>query len=114
MRHVVLAFLCLIALIAYVQRTGLNSVSGVIQDHFHIDTEQFGKLGAVWLIGYAVMQVPAGWLADRWGSRRTLFLLAILWSIVTGTIGLCPSFSLLLVQWFVMGMALAGVFPCAA
>jgi MFS family permease len=113
-RQVVLAFLCLIALIAYVQRLGIYSASGVIQGHFRIDTEQFGALGAAWLVGYALMQVPAGWLADRWGSRRTLAALALAWSAVTGTIGLCPTFPLLLVQWFVMGMALAGIFPCAA
>jgi nitrate/nitrite transporter NarK len=114
MRHVVLGFLCLIAVIAYVQRTGINSASGVIQDHFRIDTRQFGTLGAAWLLGYAIMQVPAGWLADRWGSRRTLIVLATAWSVVTATVGLCPDFPSLLAQWFVMGMALAGVFPCAA
>jgi MFS family permease len=114
MRYRVLAFLCLIAAVSYVQRAGLNSAAGPIQRDHDIDTERFGALGSAWLVGYALMQVPAGWLADRWGSKRALVVLAVAWSVLTGTIGLCPTFPLLLAQWFVTGMALAGVFPCAA
>ena len=114
MRYRVLAFLCLIAAISYVQRAGLNAAAGAVQRDHDINTEQFGMLGSAWLLGYALMQVPAGWLADRFGSKRTLTVLAVLWSVLTGTIGLCPTYPLLLAQWFVTGMALAGVFPCTA
>ncbi len=114
MRYFVLAFLCLIAVIAYVQRLGVQSASKQIEGEYRIDTELFGTLGTMWLIGYAVMQIPSGWLADRIGSRNALTIYAIVWSAIAGSIGLCTSFELLLVVWFVMGMALAGVFPCAA
>jgi MFS family permease len=114
MRYIVLAFLCSIAVIAYIQRTGINSADTPIQRELGIDTEQFGTIGFAWLIGYALLQVPAGWLADRWGSRNALAFYAVLWSIIAGSIGLCQSYEALIVLWFVMGMALAGVFPCAA
>ncbi|MBI1832135.1 MAG: MFS transporter [Planctomycetes bacterium] len=114
MRYLVLFFLCLIAVIAYIQRTGINSADTPIQREFQIDTEQFGTIGFAWLVGYALLQMPAGWLADRWGSRNTLTFYAVLWSLITGAIGLCPDYETLVVLWFVMGMALAGVFPCAA
>ena len=114
MRYVVLMFLCLIAVIAYIQRLGLQTVSTPIQDDFGINTEEFGILGSVWLIGYALMQVPAGWLADQIGGRNALALYAIVWSMLTAGIGLCVNFEMLLAVWFTMGMALAGVFPCAA
>jgi len=114
MRYVVLMFLCAIAIIAYIQRTGVNAVKGEICHDIGINTEQFGTVGTGWLIGYAILQVPAGWMADRFGSRRVLAVLAILWSILTGIIGWCTNFEMLLVLWFVMGLALAGIFPCAA
>ena len=110
----ILAFLCAIAVIAYVQRLGMQTAYEPIQRELGIRTEQFGAIGTAWLIGYAVMQVPAGWLADQVGSRTALALYAVLWSIVTACIGLCRSFETLLPAWFLMGMALAGVFPCAA
>lgn len=114
MRYIVLAFLCLIAVISYVQRTGINSIKGPICDGLGIDTEQFGALGSAWLVGYAIMQVPAGWLADRFGGRIVLVSLAILWSILTALLGWCDNFEIMLALWFVMGLALAGIFPCAA
>jgi nitrate/nitrite transporter NarK len=114
MRYLVLAFLCAIAVLAYVQRLGVQTAYAEIQRDFGINTEQFGTLGTALLFGYAMMQVPAGWLADRIGSRNALVLYAILWSIITALIGFCEEFETLLVVWFAMGMALAGVFPCAA
>jgi MFS family permease len=106
--------LCLIAVIAYVQRVGINSAYGPIQDDFNIDTQQFGLFGSVFLIGYAVMQLPAGWLADRWGSRNTLVLYACLWSLLTAAASQAPDYGSLSAVWMAMGMAQAGIFPCAA
>src|SRR5206468_1380483 len=67
MRYFVLLFLCAIAVIAYIQRTGVNAVKGLICGDVGINTEEFGAVGTAWLIGYAILQVPAGWLADRIG-----------------------------------------------
>ena len=114
MRYFVLMFLCLIAVIAYIQRLGMQTAYEPIQKELEIGTEKFGAIGTAWLIGYALMQVPSGWLADRVGSRSALALYAVLWSMLTASIGLCQSFEALLLVWFLMGMALAGVFPCAA
>lgn len=114
MRYLVLAFLCLIAVIAYVQRLGVQTAYEPIQSDFGIDTEAFGTLGTALLVGYALLQVPAGWVADRIGARNALALFAVAWSILTATVALCQSFEAFLVVWFLMGMALAGVFPCAA
>ena len=114
MRYVVLTFLCAIAVIAYVQRLGVQTANTPIQREFDINTEEFGMLGTALLVGYALMQVPTGWLADRIGSRNALVVLAITWSAIAGSIGLCQQFEVLLGVWFAMGVALAGVFPCAA
>jgi MFS family permease len=114
MKYVVLTFLCLIAVIAYVQRVGINSAKQPVARDLRLDTEQFGALGSAFLIGYALTQVPSGWLADRWGSRRALALYAVLWSVLTGMIGLMHDFWSATAVWLAMGMAQAGVFPCAA
>ena len=74
MRYFVLAFLCAIAVISYVQRTGLNAVKDAVCLDLGIgtDAERFGALGSAWLVGYALLQVPAGWFADRFGGRNVL------------------------------------------
>ena len=45
MRYFVLLFLCLIAVIAYVQRLGVQTAYEPIQRELDIDTEQFGAMG---------------------------------------------------------------------
>jgi len=114
MRYHVLAFLCAAALIAYVQRLGFNVAVGAIGADLKLDKRQMGQIMSAWFLGYAIMQIPAGWLADRFGSRRILFILGIVWSIFTGMIGLAWDFYSLLGIWFAMGLAQAGIFPCAA
>src|SRR4029077_4392948 len=66
---------------------------------------------SAWSLGYAVMQIPSGWLADRWGSRRALTCYAILWSTLTGITALATGFASLLALWTLMGAAQAGIFP---
>jgi sugar phosphate permease len=114
MRYHVLTFLCAAAVIAYVQRLGFNVAERTVRGDLGLDREQIGRVMAAWSLGYALLQLPSGWLADRFGSRRVLTVLALAWSMLTGLVGLAWDFYSLLGLWFCMGLAQAGVFPCSA
>jgi sugar phosphate permease len=114
MRYHVLTFLCAAAVIAYVQRLGFNVAERTVRGDLGLDREQIGRVMAAWSLGYALLQLPSGWLADRFGSRRVLTVLALAWSVLTGLVGLAWDFHSLLVLWFCMGLAQAGIFPCSA
>jgi sugar phosphate permease len=113
MRYHVLTFLCAAAVIAYVQRLGFNVAERTIRGDLGLDREQIGRVMAAWSLGYALLQLPSGWLADRFGSRRVLTALALTWSLLTGLVGLAWDFHSLLGIWFCMGLAQAGIFPCS-
>src|SRR3954452_11594917 len=114
MRYWILANLCLAALIAYVQRLGIYTDSVGIRSSLGIDKEQLGLAMSAWTLGYAALQIPCGWLADRWGSRRALTAFAVLWSVLTGLTSLAGDHAELVALWCAMGMAQAGLVPCAA
>ena len=114
MRYQVLALLCAAAVIAYVQRLGFNVAERTVRGDLGLEKEQIGRVMAAWSLGYALLQLPSGWLADRFGSRRVLTALALAWSALTGLVGLAWDFHSLLVLWFCMGLAQAGIFPCSA
>src|SRR5687767_12502835 len=103
MRFLLLALLCLAAVIAYVQRLGINTAEEFIRDDLVMSLERMGDVMAAWSLGYALLQIPSGWLADLWGSRRALTLLMILWSVLTGLTSLAPNYPTLLALWFCMG-----------
>lgn len=114
MRHVVLGMLCLAAVIAYVQRLGLYTAVAEVSASLGMDAAQMGQVMSAWSLGYAILQLPAGWLGDVFGSRRVLALFAILWSVLTGAASRAEDEQTLLTVWFCMGLAQAGLVPCAA
>lgn len=108
-----LALLCAAAAIAYVQRSGIAVAAGSIQQDLGLDKVRFGTVLSAWSLGYALMQIPSGWLADRLGSRRALALFALLWSGATGLTGFATGYYSLVALWALMGIAQAGIFPCS-
>ena len=85
MRYRLLALLCLAAVIAYVQRASLSvPLAKIAADLSVADVARdMGWVPAAWYFGYAAMQIPSGWLADRLGSRVALALLCSTWSLLT-------------------------------
>ena len=75
------------------------------------------------LIGYAIFQVPSGWLGDRFSPGLVLGCSALLWSLFTILTGLLPgtivhtvsgTISLLWLLRFLLGAAEAATFPVAS
>ena len=118
MRHRVLIFLCVVAAIAYVQRAAISVPALEIAADLNVAkgtvARTMGWVQSAWYLGYALLQIPGGWLADRYGSRRTLIWLCMAWSALTLLTGLSPNIETLALLWFLMGAAQAGAFPCAA
>jgi MFS family permease len=114
MRLTLLVFLCTVTVVAYVQRTALSAPTRIIEAELRITPEGMGVVMGVWYWGYALAQLPAGWLADRLGSKPTLVLFSVAWSLLTALAGLAGDFPGLVTLWGVMGCAQAGIFPCCA
>jgi len=112
MRYRLLTFLCLITVIAYVQRSAMNGATKAIEEDLGITSRELGLVMSGWYLLYSLFQLPGGWLADRLGSKSALVLLALFWSVLTGLAGLTAGFPGLLLMWALMGGAQAGIFPC--
>jgi sugar phosphate permease len=85
-RWVVLALLFTVSFVAYVQRLNFN-----VAGKFMIDDLGFSKAQLGWTIGafiacYTVFQLPGGMAGERFGSRRVLTWIVVLW----GTLRLRP------------------------
>jgi MFS family permease len=113
MRYNLLSFLCAATVIAYIQRSALGVPSKQIESDLGITSQHLGLVWLAWYIGYAVFQIPSGWVAERIGSKHALIVFAVLWSVFTALTGSASSFTGLWVFWGVMGAAQAGIFVCA-
>jgi sugar phosphate permease len=111
-RYLVLAAFCFAATLAYFHRSMLSVPAEQIQSDLQLTDSELGwVLGAIYFT-YAVFQIPGGWLADRWGTRRALSLFVFTWSLATLFTGLPGGLLVLVSGRAICGAAQAGAFPC--
>ena len=103
-------------MIAYLSRNclGVFAADESFRAEFNATEEQLSDVMTAFFLGYAIFQIPAGYLGQRFGSRVVLTLYALLWSACTALLGLSSGLGLLTGAMFANGLAQAGVFPNAA
>lgn len=110
-RYGVMAFLCALSFLTYFDRVCIMRAQDDIQRDLDISDEQMGLIfGAFWL-AYALFEIPAGWMGDRYGARRALTRVVLAWSLLTALSGSATGFASLLVFRFLFGVGEAGAYP---
>lgn len=92
----------------------LQPLLPLIRDDFKLDYAQAGWVVSAFTLAYGISQLPAGWLADRIGSRL-LMTIGISGVAVTGLlVGLSPSYTIMVIVLVVMGILGGGYHPAAS
>ncbi|MHB1426032.1 MAG: MFS transporter [Gemmataceae bacterium] len=112
-RHLVLAALCLITTINYLQRNSLGGAETTVRADLGVSLNDTGDALGAFFLTYALCQVPSGWLAQRWGGGRALTIYAAAWSIVMALSAAATSLPALVAARSAMGALQAGIFPCS-
>lgn len=89
---------------AYLDRTNIAVAGPTLMKTLAITPQLFGYVLAAFTAGYAVMQVPGGILADRFGVRRVLVAALLVWSLFTGLTALAASVGALILVRFCFGL----------
>ena len=113
-RYFVLGGLFVLSLITYVDRACIASAKGAVARDLSLTDQQMGAAFSAFALGYALAQVPSGWLADRLGPRVALALVVTVWSFFTGLTGAAQSLGVMLAVRFLFGVGEAGAFPGSA
>lgn len=106
--------LCLLAIITYLDRVCISVAGPRMQDTLHIAPEQWGWVGTVFLVGYALFEIPSGHLGDRIGARKVLTRIVLWWSLSTAMTGTASLYPILLGVRFLFGAGEAGAYPNAS
>jgi len=113
-RYRVVGLLVLMAVLLYLDRFCITPVTHVMIGELGVDKEQFGRAVGGFFLAYALMQVPAGRLSDRFGTRFTLTGYVALWSLVTLAFGFAHGLTAIFVLRVLLGVFQAGAYPAAA
>ncbi|MBU6259570.1 MAG: MFS transporter [Burkholderiales bacterium] len=112
-RHVILAVMCLMYFIAYIDRVNIGVAGPLIKKEFGINATELGVVFSAFAYPYAAMQIIGGWCADRFGPRKVLTVLSLIWAGATIACGLAGGIGALMLSRFVLGFGEGGAFPTA-
>ena len=107
----VLLLLGLSVLINYIDRSNLSIAAPLIKDELGISGAQLGSLLSAFFYTYALLQIPAGWLVDRFDVKWVFATGFFVWSAATAVTGLLHGFVALLTIRVVLGVGESVAFP---
>src|ERR1700679_3606096 len=111
--YVVLAILCVMYLITYVDRVNISTAASEIQKELGLSNTQLGLVFSAFAYPYLLFQVIGGWIGDRFGPRKTLFWCGMIWAVSTIATGFVTSLLTLFIARVALGFGEGATFPTA-
>ncbi|MBN2313886.1 MAG: MFS transporter, partial [Sedimentisphaerales bacterium] len=112
-RFILIGILFFHSVNTYMDRACIASAVDHIKKDLSMSGELMGLVLGIFAVGYALFQVPSGWIADKLGPRKALTIVVSVWSIFTALTGAARNAIQMLVLRFLFGVGEAGAFPGA-
>jgi len=82
-RWQILGLLFMISVVTYIDRVNISIAAKEMIPELGLSSVAMGTVFSAFVLGYALFQIPGGWLGDMWGSRSVLTLAVLWWSVFT-------------------------------
>jgi MFS transporter, ACS family, glucarate transporter len=90
-RWLLVGWLFVLSAVAFLDRVNISIAGSSLAAEYHLDDVHLGWIFSAFLLGYALFQTPAGWLADRLGPRRVLAAGVLWWGAFTALTAAVPA-----------------------
>jgi len=97
----------------YMDRVNIATAAVSIQNELRLSNTQLGLVFSAFAYPYAFFQVFGGWIADRFGPRRTLMVCGLIVSATTMLTGLAGGMGSLFAARMALGFGEGAAFPTA-
>lgn len=104
-RWLVAAMIFIVYMIAGADRANIGVVIPYIKKEFGFSNTDVGAMASLFYLGYAAMQIPAGWFYEKFGVRKLFSFSLILTSIATYFMGMSNSAFAIKAGRVVLGVA---------
>ncbi|MBX2897353.1 MAG: MFS transporter [Cyclobacteriaceae bacterium] len=113
-KYFILLLLSLLSIITFLDRNAI-SIAGVrITQELGLSESQFGWILTAFTISYGLLEIPMGLWGDRFGERKVILRIVVLWSAFTALTGMVSGFASLFLVRFLFGAGEAGAYPNTA
>ncbi|MGD0676705.1 MAG: MFS transporter [Polyangiaceae bacterium] len=99
--------------IAYVDRVNVSVAAPLLRKELGLTPIQLGFVFSAFAYPYAALQVLGGWLSDRFGPRRVLAALSVVWAIGTILTATSVGLASAVAVRVLVGIGEGGAFPAA-
>jgi len=114
LRWWIIGLIFAVTCINYINRSSIGLLYTQFGGELHISTVQYGWVGAILLLAYAVSQLVSGRLYDCFGARAGFTLSVVVWCVAAMAHSLIMGFVGFASCSFLLGLGEAGNWPGAA
>jgi MFS family permease len=97
--------------VAFINRTNISQALPAMQRDLGMNPVQAGMVAGVFFWGYLLLQIPGGYLASHWSTKRFVSILLIVWGLCAVGCGLARSWRELWLLRLFLGVAEGGMYP---
>lgn len=112
-RWLIVGLIFCLGVLMFIDRVNISIAATHIMPEYGLSDMQMGWIFSAFVLGYALLQVPGGWLGDRFGPRKVLAGAIFWWSMFTAVTAVAGDFFLVgllgIVGSFAVVRALIGV-----
>ncbi len=106
--HWILIVCCLLYMINYMDRMVFSVVMQPMKLELGLSDQDLGLSVTVFILGMCFFSAPVAYLIDHWSRKKSIALMAIIWSIFTFITGLAKNFAGVLMPRSLVGIGEAG------
>jgi ACS family hexuronate transporter-like MFS transporter len=114
LRWWIVALLFGAAVLNYVDRQTLSALAPTIQADLQMDDRAYANVVNIFLVAYTIAYLVSGRIADRMGTRASMVLFVVWWSVANMLTAAARGVTSLGVYRFALGLGEAGVWPAAS
>jgi sugar phosphate permease len=112
-RGKVLLLLCFMYMITYIDRVNISTAAPFIKDDLGLSNTQLGLALSAFAIPYAFFQIFGGMIGDRFGPRKVLGIVGLMWGVSTIATGFVTGLVTLFAARLALGFGEGASFPTA-
>lgn len=87
----------------FIARVGVNAIFPIVQADLNLTDGQIGSIASIVLLGMAALVLPVSFIGEKKSPKKTITILAFIWSIGSVFSGVASSFILLASSRFLVG-----------
>jgi ACS family tartrate transporter-like MFS transporter len=104
-------FIFLLYIVSFLDRVNISFAGLQMSRELGFSDTVFGLGGGIFFVGYFLLEVPGGLLAEVWSARKWIARILLTWGLVSTATGLIHSTAQFYFARFMLGIAEAGFVP---